>query len=366
MLGTMVKCHGSYQARQKWPDIDLENDAAEYGTAAHWYAEQLGKVEIGDKAPNGVLIDQDIALYTKPYIERIKQLTSISEYCGVETKVNLPMLLEGMFGTVDLWAYDIGTKTLHVEDLKFGFNVVEADDNFQLAAYAIGLLEALGFNGHTEQDVTVEMTIHQPRAWHPMGTVRTWRVKATDLRATRNIIINTINAVLSGRPLMFKSGNHCKYCNGKLYCPAAISAGYNAVDVITTGSLLDDQPIETLESMFVTLTNARRALENLYSAVELTLQSEVEKGAYVNRVGIVKGQSRRKWSRDDKEIITLGKLFGFELTEEKVLSPAKAEQLGIDPEVIKPYITKTRTAPKLKVTNGKTLTEKVFQNAKTK
>ena len=361
MLGTAIKCHGYYHARQKWPD-NGSNEAAEYGTAAHWYSEGLGTAPVGTMAPNNVLIDQDIELYTRDYIARIKELTTKFKYSGIERKVDIPMLLEGMFGTVDLWAYDPATWTLYVEDLKFGMVPVEADENYQLIAYALGLLHTLGFDGHTEQNVIVKMTIHQPRAWHPLGKVRTWTVKATDLRAYANIIVNAINAILRDGDTTFTSGSHCKYCSGKLNCPAAITAGYNAIDVVTRGVFTEGHTVSELENMFVTLSDAKRAIDNLYNVVELTLQSEIEKGAHVTRVGIEKGQARRKWSHTDAEILALGKLFGLQLSEEKVITPAKAEKLGIDREVIKPYITRTHTAPKLKVRHGKSFTEKVFSN----
>jgi hypothetical protein len=79
-----------------------------------------------------------------------------------------------VWGTAD--AIIIGKNRLVVCDLISGKFPVEAKDNTQLMIYGLGALSRYG-----NEDTTMELTIVQPRGFHPDGPVRTWDISAVDL-----------------------------------------------------------------------------------------------------------------------------------------------------------------------------------------
>jgi len=113
------------------------NPAAEQGTAAGEYLEKLlTNRPMGSTASNGVYFDDDMKFYTTPIYEDVMSRAADQVLC--ETRIDW----ETSSGIMIKGQYDIAfvdkEGRLCIEDLKYGWGIVEVKENWQLLGYAIG------------------------------------------------------------------------------------------------------------------------------------------------------------------------------------------------------------------------------------
>jgi len=141
------------------------------------------------------------------YFEKIK---SLCVYFFKEQ--HLEMAIDGEFleGTPDVYGYDEASKTLHIIDYKTGHSYVVAENNAQLLAYALLIM-----NNHEDWkidriEIAVLNTQHDAVNRHVyMGTLYVERLKA---RIEKALEKNTLEESF-GRP-----GSWCQFCPSKRYC----------------------------------------------------------------------------------------------------------------------------------------------------
>ena len=143
----------------------------------------------------------------KAYFEKIKQRCV---YFFKEQHLEMEIDAEFLGGTPDVYGYDEASKTLHVIDYKTGRSYVVAENNDQLLAYAM-----LVMNRHDDWKIEqIELAIlntqHDAVNRHVyMGTLYVERLKARIEKALeKNIIEESF-----GRP-----GGWCHFCPSKRYC----------------------------------------------------------------------------------------------------------------------------------------------------
>ena len=112
-----------------------------------------------------------------------------------------------MWGTVDL-VFQTGN-TLHVWDLKTGRQEVAAENNPQLLAYALGLLEALGWKGISELQLGI-VGIRFPMSM--------WNTTLDAVLKFRNEVLEPKLKEAYALGSKGKPGACCMYCNAKLWC----------------------------------------------------------------------------------------------------------------------------------------------------
>jgi len=141
------------------------------------------------------------------YFEKIK---SRCIYFFKEQHLEMEIDAEFLQGTPDVYGYDEDSKTLHIIDYKTGRSYVVAENNDQLLAYAL-----LVMNRHNDWKIEqIELAIlntqHDAVNRHVyMGTLYVERLKARIERAVeKNIIEESF-----GRP-----GGWCQFCPSKRYC----------------------------------------------------------------------------------------------------------------------------------------------------
>ena len=188
-----VACPGSRALEAMYPE-DKESPFAKEGEAAHWVASELLRSceSFPTYAPNGEFITQEMFKGADLYYDSIA--TVLNRFYGmvdytqlsIEQRVDISRIHPDCWGTPDCWLYH--APELHIWDYKFGHGFVEVFENWQLIEYAAGILDRLGVNGIADQHTTIYFYIIQPRNFHRLGPVRTWRVKASDLRSYFNIL----------------------------------------------------------------------------------------------------------------------------------------------------------------------------------
>jgi hypothetical protein len=299
---------------------------------------------LGVKAPNGVVINEDMVFASMLYVEHVASVVDGPGTVGVvaERKVEIRRIHDLCWGTPDSWYFDQTRKILHVFDLKYGFGLVEAKENKQGVCYTAGVLQELADLagkqiGAIDTKIDIHIHIIQPRAPHRLGPVRTWQAgKAVNLRGLFNQLEGAASKAMGSDPECI-SGDHCRNCDALHVCEAAKACAYNAIDVtealephILTG--------QDAVSEYLALKRAESAIKNRLSAREGNLIAKIQAGEFVPGLVLDRGQGRRAWTKPVSEVIALGDALKKDLrAEQKVLTPAKAKLKGIPEEVLAAY-----------------------------
>lgn len=200
--------------------FEKDEEAAHDGTLCHMIFDQTaGNILDNEEVTYKYVLDQierdasrkmaeDVEFINKfvRAIEETKKMLKNADWWLQEQSVVLYKY--AMWGTVDL-VFQTGT-TLHVWDLKTGRQEVKAENNEQLLAYAIGIMDALEWKGITAIQLGIVGIRFPVSTWEiSLDTLKKWQDEKFEpgLQAAY-----TLGA--KGRP-----GSCCMYCNAKLWCP---------------------------------------------------------------------------------------------------------------------------------------------------
>lgn len=202
-----MNCPGSLNFIDSLPDFlkDTSSDFADEGTEAHAEGERC--LVSGEDSSNE---------YVQVYLDAVREIAGEDSALFIEERVEFG---KDMFGTADAIIVDFYNHSLNVVDLKYGVGVaVEAEDNIQMSAYALGATKKFG----TGFD-TITMTIVQPRGHHEKGPVRSWTVPIAYLEEfEQELTLAAARVDAPNAPL--SAGSWCKFCPGVSTCPAYKSA----------------------------------------------------------------------------------------------------------------------------------------------
>ena len=361
-------CTGWVLMAQTYPETEETVEARE-GTASHEIGAEIitdaqtnrvrrhtAKDWVGITASNGVLLTEemfDAAMVYADDVIKVMRRTGVFGGDGlrIEQRVEIPRVHEINWGTPDCSIYHKLGNTLYLWDYKFGFEVVEAFENWQAIDYVAGLLDELEINGHLDQHTKVVIRIAQPRAFHRDGPIREWVVMASELRAHINILHGNAHKAL-GPNAEFNTGSHCKHCPGRHACPAALKAGTRLYEVATKPVPVE-LSAEALGVQLAIVKRARKQLEYLESGFEEQAKGLIRSGSLVSGWATEEGFGRETWGKPIEEVIALGDMLNFELRKPvDAITPNQARKLGIDDAVITAYSTTPRTGIKIVPDNG--------------
>lgn len=350
-LARTVQCPGSVVLSQKY--AEAEGEHAIEGTAGHWVAYHyaltsmgLGaglRPALGDAIHGGLKVDKEMIAGAEMYAEALEGFEGTAE-----TLVAIPRVHAECSGTPDFWQYSEKTKTLRVADYKYGRRYVDVFENYQLIAYACGIIDELVASGRAvEFEIVVELMIVQPRCFHPDGPVRTWKTSATNLRPLINLAHTAAHLALGANPKTV-SGPECLYCPARGDCKTA--------HVATTAILEYAHRAETMaqtgSEMGLRLLLINEALEMLKavgSGLEEQIMSTLKGGKTVPYFKVGYSNPRETWNKPVAEVKMLGDMIGLKLTEETfAMTPKQAIKTGkIDRAVINLYSVTPNGAAKL-------------------
>jgi len=344
-----VKCSLWPEMNKLYPSVDTEK--SEEGTAAHWLL-TVGRTReslspyLNTEAPNGVPITDAMIDGAVLFWETALRLGSADTNYVVEQRLP-PSDYFGLlvWGTPDLFFWTDGVN-LYVVDYKFGHGFVDAVECWQLIVYVCLLLDWYQVNGTQEQHLNVHMTIVQPRNYHRDGPVRTWTVKASDLRAQRNLIAAAAGDYETG-VRRARTGDHCEYCPGASRCPTLQQVGYRAVDVSEYATPFQ-LPAGAAGFELRTLTAARDRLNARINGLRDEVLAQCERGVFDAGFVIERGEGRETWTVPHSNIVNLEKMFNVKLfNDPKPLTPRQARDLGIHKDFIQPMTRRGQGEPTL-------------------
>jgi len=238
------------------------------------------------------------------YLDFVRLLPGRRE---VEVRVHVPDFHPQFFGTLDCVHVDEPGECIYITDYKHGVGVVvDAEDNPQLKYYAYGCIGSAE-NYFVLDEIKVKLTIVQPRAYHPDGTIRTWETTVGEIRRwAEEELRPAMDATKDVDYLAL--GQWCRFCPAKLVCPAYEGLAQKA---------MLGHPVSYDEA---------QQLKMLVRAVEDRAYADLMAGKPAEEVGakLVAKRSDRVW----KENAPVVDRFGEDAWKPKeLLSPAGLEKL---------------------------------------
>lgn len=347
-------CAGSRKMETLYPQVD-DSPASREGTAAHWAASEMlsGRiVDSGQIAENGVMITDEMLDAADMYVDEVRKILAD---VVIEERIDIDYIHEQCWGTPDAWAFTNGT--LYLWDFKYGHRFVDVFENWQLIEYAAGILDLLKVDGITDQLITVVMTIVQPRCYVGGSPVRSWRVRASDLRGYFNEArMFEANAMSDDAQLTVSP--ECRDCSARHACPALQCASYADMNIATEAVPFDLPPqalgieLRYIQSAITTLTARATSLE------EQAL-SMIRQGKSVPHFVAQHGMGRERWVKPEPEVIAMGELMGVKLGVTKLVTPKQAIKAGMNAELVKSFTETPRGELKLVADDG-TNARKIF------
>jgi hypothetical protein len=334
------------------PSPDTEHTLR--GEATHWIGEQaLSHPDMPvfsfSSDPNGTHIDAEMIEAARVYVADIEATfyeQAHGEGLHLEHRVSIPRIHAECFGTPDAFWFDALARVLYIWDFKFGYGIVEAPDNWQAICYAAGIIDYLGLD---DQTVTVCVRIVQPRAFHPGGPVREWRVPATDLRGPINQLESAANEIMrTDRKQKLCTGVHCRYCESKHQCPALRGAAYYACDVVDFIRVPEVMSSAEAGLELRLLEAASKRLEYRIEGLRADLEYRIKSGDAHTGHEMRGGTGAPEWLVPADEVFALGDLCGIDLRKKPApITVTQAKKKGIDELVINDYSTRKKSALKL-------------------
>ena len=304
-----LPCHASVRMGRGITEPP-SSEAATLGTALHAIAEK----HLLDDTDSGDPIIQK-------YLDYVRGVAGWLEI-SVEEKLNLSDWVPDMFGTADAVIDDEVEKTLHVIDLKTGQHPVKPKDNFQLMAYALGVIGPQFNDSSGWNDYKVALHIAQP----PIDNFTKWTVPIEEIWAFGKDLKEAGKKALSPDSGFNATDENCRWCKAAGICPElhkkTVEVMGKRFDPLPPTALTDDQLAEIL-------THKKDIEFYLRAAYKHSLERWVA-GKPIRGFKLVEGTKRRVWGENAKEALTK-ELGAFAYQTEKLITITEAtKSLGAD------------------------------------
>ena len=359
-LAQIMQCMGPVVLSNLLPNET--NSSAMEGTAAGQLLQyMLEQRTLTPQCPlvadNGVRFDEDMWFYVTPIAKDLLERSNgnqISCEVRIDFMTRAGILLRGQY---DACWYDQQHRTLYVPDLKYGYGIVEVEENWQLITYAIGKMVALVNAGLPCPEVYI-LEIQQPRAYHPEGAARQWVISHAQMMEYYEKIEARFARIAAGDREL-QTGPKCKYCRAAPVCPAFNKATHSALDYTLNDWVQDNMTNEALTKQ---LEIAERAAELIKIRIDSLTQlgiMRIKEGQIIPNRGLKQNYGHRKW----KHMVTpesFKALTGVDIRETTIMSPAKVEKLGVSEDFVDALTERPMTSVKLVPMNLTAEAEKVF------
>lgn len=323
-----MQCVGALILADRAPRFDkIESESRRESEAAHTALNSMltnPQVSInGMTCPNGYIITDEME-------EDITNVSNVIRYRDFGATLYPSESMDWSFpdqtvirSKPDCTGWNESTRTLYIDELKYGWRVVEVSDNWQMIAGAIGAVIRRGFDPQR-----VIFTLHQPRPYHPDGTVRQLVITREQLEAARLAIFAQVTRTDS----VCATGSECYGCNAAGICPSATMAASAALEVASTGTS-DDITNNQLGFELMLLDRAEEAIKVRKTALQEIARNRLSQGQHVVHWALKSSQGNRKWI-DGVNAETLKCMTGIDVSTVGIISPAQAEKRGVSKDIV--------------------------------
>lgn len=303
---------------------DTSGPAAEEGTLAHAIAEYFVRqaYNLPGAAPGqpvdvqppesvdlkGMTVEawnEQLRNHGRDYCAYVQSFTALDpgSHVTLEHQVAASSLHPQLFGTADCLIWCPATSSLIVIDYKYGFGDVDVGardkPNSQLAAYAVAAAETFNLKPRN-----VILAVYQPR--RPTGKPNqelpldgAWLdAERAILRAQAQAVDVATELALRGE-LRVTPGDHCRYCKGKVRCPAVQGSARTALAAHAQRVSLLDMTAEEI----IAVWSARTAFKAFWEDVEERIKQLAKEGA--PGLTTKTSQGRRMWADPKLAAVTL-------------------------------------------------------------
>jgi hypothetical protein len=318
------------------------NEHSREGTAAHHLAEMFlttskltPEQHIGlifDVEGHDIEVDEEMVEGVRVFTDYCLKLKAEAEHVWTETSITLESLNPPapMFGTTDFAAYIRETKTLHVVDLKYGRGVVvEAKNNPQLKYYGLGAVLAVGKGLEIEH---VQLTIVQPRAFHPEGVVRHDNLDYLDLLDFAEDLIAAAKRT-QDHDAPLHAGKHCRFCPAAGFCPEQREMVQSLAQIAFEADVpaAPPDPAKMPVAVLANVLGHIDVLEEFIKAAKAHGQRLLEEGSVSPEAlgqKLVARRANRRWADEEKaEMWLRGRGLTDQMYTQKLKSPKQVETL---------------------------------------
>jgi len=327
-----------------------DNTIREEGTAIHWVAERLDdpfgrRPQVGDVAPNGVTITDELFDSAEFYVE------TLAEYGAkwhIEEQLSAPSIHPNCGGTPD--AFCCGAtqyyNVLIVADLKGGYRPIEVFPNWQLIGYASAILDNYP-EWRDDVGLMIEFVIVQPRAYHRDGPVRKQMVAFRDLLPYIDAL-RMAASIAMGEHAPAIAGPQCDDCAARVGCSVCHAAGMRALEVSGEPDM-HDLPVAAIDYEMLRLEDAARMIEARLTGLQAQAAYLIRKGEQFPHYAMEAGKGRKVWIDEQAEqaAIAMGDLLGANLRKPaKAVTPLQAANV-LPKEFVESYTQQRRGELKL-------------------
>lgn len=301
-----------------------ETDAQREGTAAHWVANCILRGDatdaaemIGKIAPNGWPIEPAMARHVQSYVEIVTRHGRVASECDLQ-------LFGGLVrGRDDAHTIDDGSSLLRLYDLKYGFRLVEPDENWPTILAALALVKP----HHT----LISLEIFQPRAAHPRGPHRKHIVDLATLDDYRAQAEKAVHAAYADKPAAVP-GDHCRHyhCPRVGVCTALANTVYQMFEIAADTRRAHKLTAEQLGAEGLFLRKAEKLIAARAAGVEAEIDARLMAGEFIPGWMTRQKQTKRVIAKPDM----VKMLTGHDPYKQTLKSPAELENEGADPKLL--------------------------------
>ena len=361
-LPRLMACNGSLLLPDFVSSIESDQTVRNEGDAGHWLIQQVhsGKhtlEELVDRqAPNGVFITGSMIEHVEEYLKMIGSGGNVE----VDTSFgNGTMGAWQVNGRADHIKFE--NRILYVDDFKYGWSIVEPENDWTLIAHAIGISFILPQISDLLRDVDrICLRIFQPRPYHPKGALREWKISPNELIGYRN----QITATLSRPDNMLHTGPQCRNCPKQLDCPAFKKAQMNAIDVSET-AYVDSLNNDALSFMLINLERAGKVIKQAYEAYEELALHRLRGGTIIPGFTAQADYTNTIWkSHVTPEFVRM--MSGKDVSKKELITPNQAKKLGVPEAIITSLTERRQKGYKLVKQDASDLAKKLFDQPQPK
>jgi len=335
-----TRCPGSVREEAKYPDN--AGPAALDGTRTHALLEMCLVTGMDPELMVGMTTSDDEGSYTidADRAKRVKvavdHVRDLGGEVTTERRVDPSRLVgrDDLGGTVDVTV--IVGDTAHVIDYKDGITPVEAVENEQLIAYALGHLAGydLPVNGCYPVSSMV-LTIIQPKlAMKGLPPITSWELSVESLLSRIGDIVVKASATDAPDAPLVPGEKQCRFCKAKGGCAAVNTHVMDAVGMFKSIDIVQQaavtEPTEMSNDKLREVIEAAPLLRQLLEASEAEALRRMQMGQTITGLKVVNGRGSRAWAHTEDEMVVKLKKIGIPagaLYVTKLISPAQAEKL---------------------------------------
>lgn len=340
-----ANCSGSVMANAHVPDSEAPRTRA--GTASHWVcSEGLEQFKlsglnscvaddwIGKVAPNGVVIDDEMAQGAQVFIDNASEIIERHDALQlilVEQAVKMPHIHPQNYGTLDLAIpllnmdqarKRVTSGKIYLLDYKYGHRECRAFGNYQLIDYLEGLVNMYNIDTEAEQFIEVEFQIIQPFCYQARDKISIWKESIANLRGYVNQMIAKAQEAFN-KP-SFSSGPWCRDCKAIHRCQTAQKGNYSLIDYVNDPCVILNMNGSDLATERAILEQGLIVAKARKEALDEELKHRIGKGeAADSGLALEAAYGNLGWDVPKAQAIALANMFKVDANKADILTPTQ-------------------------------------------